>query len=148
MKTKRRRILCQLRDKKRGIAFPGYWTCAPGGHVRSGEEPLKAVRRELKEEFEAQVKNLRAFKVLVRKTGKAAGVYHIFTGELSSPENGIRCHEGQKAALIPVDQVLKLRQHPLSREAFKPYFSAVDPNERSTWKVKSRTKRSGGGRQS
>ena len=52
------RILCQLRDDKPGIRFPGYWSASPGGHVESDEQPRDAVVRELFEEFEARVTNL------------------------------------------------------------------------------------------
>jgi 8-oxo-dGTP diphosphatase len=115
------RILCQLRDDKPGVAFPGYWTCSPGGHILPGEKPLRAVRRELKEEFEIRVQNLKLLSRFVRHAGRAAGIYHIFTGTLLSPENRLRCHEGQRAAFIPANRVLKLKQHPVSRSAFKRY---------------------------
>ncbi|MBI3252611.1 MAG: NUDIX domain-containing protein [Candidatus Omnitrophica bacterium] len=123
METTDGRVLCQLRDNKPGIAYPGFWTCTPGGHVARGESPRHAVRRELREEFEAKVRDLKLFKVVVRKTGKSAGVFHIFTAKLSSPETGLRCHEGQKASFLSPAKTLKLRQHPVSREVLKKYLN-------------------------
>ncbi len=130
VETADRRILCQLRDDKPGIAFPGYWTCTPGGHVQDGERPLVAARRELDEEFEVKVRDLRPFSVSVRDAGKAAGVYHIFTAKLLSPESRLRCHEGQKASFLSADEALQLRQHPLSREALEQYLGRKQPKKK------------------
>ena len=42
--------LCQLRDNKPGIEWPGYWGLF-GGHVDRGESDLQAIWRELQEEL-------------------------------------------------------------------------------------------------
>jgi len=45
------RYLLQLRDDIPGIFYPGHWGCF-GGAVGLGEEPAKALMRELNEELE------------------------------------------------------------------------------------------------
>lgn len=45
------RYLLQLRDDIPNIFYPGFWGCF-GGAVSAGEEPLTALKRELKEEIE------------------------------------------------------------------------------------------------
>jgi 8-oxo-dGTP pyrophosphatase MutT (NUDIX family) len=40
-----------LRDDIPGVFYPGFWGCF-GGAVAPGEEPLAALRRELREELE------------------------------------------------------------------------------------------------
>jgi 8-oxo-dGTP pyrophosphatase MutT (NUDIX family) len=48
------RYIMQLRDQKPGIFYPGHWGCF-GGAVEHGEEPIAALRRELREELEFDV---------------------------------------------------------------------------------------------
>lgn len=48
------RYLMQLRDDKDGIFFPGHWGCF-GGAVEEGEDPVQALRRELREELELEL---------------------------------------------------------------------------------------------
>ena len=115
----RRRVLCQLRDNKPGIAFPGYWTCSPGGRVGKREQPRRAVLRELDEEFGIRVKNLKKIKAHVESAADFAGVYHFFSAKLASKESHIECREGQKAVLFPISKALKLKQHPLSLQVLK-----------------------------
>lgn len=110
------RILCQLRDDKPGIICPGYWSSTPGGHVESGEHPRDAVRRELLEEFEARVINLRELIVITETEQDVRGVYHAFTADLDMPLRDIRCHEGQRAEFFHPREALGLRQHPVSKK--------------------------------
>jgi len=46
--------LLQLRDNKEGIFYPGHWGLFGGG-VESGEEPVNAIRREIKEELGIEI---------------------------------------------------------------------------------------------
>ena len=48
------RYVMQLRDVNPGIFYPGHWGCF-GGAVDQGEDPLGALKRELKEELELVV---------------------------------------------------------------------------------------------
>lgn len=48
------RYVVQLRDAIPDIFYPDHWGCF-GGAVNSGEEPLRALHRELREELEFEV---------------------------------------------------------------------------------------------
>ena len=116
-------ILCQLRDNKPEIQFPRFWTCSPGGHIESGENPNEAIIRELREEFEIEVENLKKLTVIHETKKETQGTYHAFTADLASPLDHLKCNEGQKACFYSPEEVLKLRLHPVSLKIFKEYLS-------------------------
>ncbi len=108
------RILCQLRDDKPGIQCPGYWTCSPGGHVEPGEPPHEAIVRELKEEFEIEIEQLKPLMTHHESGEYYPGVYNAFTAALKSPVERVRCNEGQKAEFFHPEEIKDLRVHPIS----------------------------------
>jgi len=108
------RILCQLRDDKPDIQFPGFWTCSPGGHVESGELPHETIVRELKEEFEIDIDQLKPLVTHHQTEGDYPGVYHAFTALLRTPVDRVQCNEGQRAEFFHLDEIRNLRVHPIS----------------------------------
>jgi 8-oxo-dGTP pyrophosphatase MutT (NUDIX family) len=54
------RYIMQLRDDIPGIWYPGHWGLF-GGAVDEGEEEVAALRRELREELEFELKEARLF---------------------------------------------------------------------------------------
>ena len=121
-------VLCQLRDNKPDILFPGFWTCSPGGHIEFGEEPNAAITRELFEEFEIKIKNLKELMVIHESKRSIRGIYHAFVAELDSPVDQLKCNEGQKACFYSPEEVLKLRLHPVSLKIFQEYLAQKNPN--------------------
>jgi 8-oxo-dGTP diphosphatase len=115
-------LLCQLRDDKPGIRFPGFWTCSPGGHVEESEAPNNAIIRELQEEFEITVKELRVLGVLVENGAETSGTYHAFSARLASPEENLKCNEGQSAKFFDIPSVQNLRLHPVSRKILQLFL--------------------------
>lgn len=126
------RILCQLRDLKPDILFPGYWTCSPGGHVEPGEVPEVAIIRELREEFEIEVSDLKPLKTLVRNKGYAPGIYHAFTAKLETPLDQVKCNEGQKVEFFQPREIINLRVHPVSMDFLETFLEGREnPDERN-----------------
>lgn len=54
------RYVMQLRDAVPGIFYPGHWGCF-GGAVEHGEDPVAALRRELREELEFEMTGAERF---------------------------------------------------------------------------------------
>jgi 8-oxo-dGTP pyrophosphatase MutT (NUDIX family) len=54
------RYVMQLRDSVPNIFYPDHWGCF-GGAVDEGENPIQALRRELREELEFEVMNAKEF---------------------------------------------------------------------------------------
>ncbi|MFE7707786.1 NUDIX domain-containing protein [Streptomyces sp. NPDC057486] len=76
-----REVLLQLRDDIPGIAHPGFWGF-PGGSLEPGEEPLAAIKRELREETGMRVQVARPLFELIDAledggNGKLLTVFHI-----------------------------------------------------------------------
>lgn len=58
-----KRILLQQRCAEKKF-YPNFWDLTVGGHVGSGEEPLDAAKRELKEELGLISRNIKFLKVI------------------------------------------------------------------------------------
>jgi 8-oxo-dGTP pyrophosphatase MutT (NUDIX family) len=116
------RILCQLRDDKSDIICPGQWCCSPGGRVDEGECPVDAIVRELREEFEIEVENLKTLMTYQEDSGEFQGVYHAFYTDLITPVEKVKCNEGQRAEFFMIEQALCLSQHPVSLIFLKAFM--------------------------
>jgi 8-oxo-dGTP diphosphatase len=102
-------LLCQLRDDIPGIIDPGCWTSSPGGLVEYGETHDEAVRREMKEEFNIEIRDIESLANFSLE-GEFADSYFIFAAKLASPVSQVQCNEGQKVKFFTPQCALKLGQ--------------------------------------
>lgn len=116
------RVLCQLRDNFPWIICPGMWCCCPGGHLEPGEEPEKAIRRELMEEFEIEVSELTQLMCHLEPDGEFRGVYHAFVASLMTPMEDMKCNEGVRAEFVSPEVAIDFPQHPVSRIFLSTYI--------------------------
>lgn len=94
-----RGFLCQLRDDKPEIKFPGLWGFF-GGHAEEGENFSAALARELYEELEYRPTKLWPF--------FAYGDFCIWHAFATEPEiAAMRLHEGREMRAIPLGDVHK-----------------------------------------
>lgn len=79
--TNKNKVLLTF-EYRRGVkkTLPGL----PGGHIKKNEKPLKAVKRELLEEFNIKGKNWKLLFSYVNSATYNCGFEYIFTADLNS----------------------------------------------------------------
>jgi len=103
------RILLYLRDNKQGIPYPNYWSLI-GGTVEKNETPLHAIKREIKEEINSEVKNIK-FVEKIKVINNPLCENHIislFKGEISKNLEDINLSEGQKVSYFTLSELKKV----------------------------------------
>jgi mutator protein MutT len=97
-------VLMQLRDDKIGLRARGMWVF-PGGHVGKKENCNQALKREIKEETNLQVKKaVRIFEILDVFQGEPP-FWVIFYLIYCQDETTVVCGEGQKLEFMHLDQI-------------------------------------------
>jgi 8-oxo-dGTP pyrophosphatase MutT (NUDIX family) len=97
--------LVYLRDNNPSIPFPNHWDLI-GGHVEKGEMPLEALKREVMEELEFELKNFRFWKKYVCLDGDISpNIKYIFHGIIDKPIESIPLNEGQYLRFVTSEEI-------------------------------------------
>jgi len=97
--------LVYLRDNNPSIPFPNHWDLI-GGHVEKGEMPLEALKREVMEEIEFELKNFRFWKKYVCLDGDISpNIKYIFHGIIDKPIESIPLNEGQYLRFVTAEDI-------------------------------------------
>ena len=103
------RYVMQLRDDRPDIIYPGHWACF-GGAMRPGEDPMQALRRELKEELEFELQQAAefarfVFDVSAGGCGTFSRIYFEVSATLEETERFV-LHEGAALRMFEVEALL------------------------------------------
>jgi 8-oxo-dGTP diphosphatase len=96
-------VLLVLRDNKSSIPFPNTWALL-GGYLEENESPEAAIRRELVEEMELELGEIKFFKSYFWQECDE----HIFWTWLDLDVSQITLHEGQKLAYFSREEINRL----------------------------------------
>lgn len=103
------RYLMQLRDDKPGVFYPGHWGLFGGG-LEPGEEPEAGLRRELREELDLDVSELRyvtRFDFDFSSFGSGRCARHYYEVRIGIDAlDGLRLGEGQRMEAVPLPELL------------------------------------------
>jgi len=93
-------VLLFLRDDKSTIPFPNTWDLL-GGHIEEGESPEECIRREMDEEIEIKLGEIKLFKKYEWPDFDEFIFWKVI--DLNIPE--IDLHEGQRLAYFNRSQL-------------------------------------------
>jgi 8-oxo-dGTP pyrophosphatase MutT (NUDIX family) len=104
------RLAMQLRDEKPGIANPGHWGLF-SGHLKPGEDPLRAMRREIAEELGLSAEPEPLFDFRHEEIPFYAGPVHVhaFHADVTDVWDRHELREGQEARLVSRAGLASLR---------------------------------------
>lgn len=110
-----KQILLYLRDNKPSIPYPGWWDLFGGG-IEENETPEQAIIREIKEEIDIEVKEIKYLsKVIVPKhdLNPETSCNFVFKGLINCSKNKIDLKEGQKLNYFKLQDLHNLKfPHP------------------------------------
>ncbi len=109
LENKKGEFLFYMRDDKPGIPFPAHWDLI-GGHVEEGETPEQALKREVKEELDFDLKEFRFFKKYTCLEGDAyPNIKYIYSGPFDLPIEKVTLLEGDYPRYFRPEEVKDIR---------------------------------------
>lgn len=118
-----KKLLLILRDNKPNIPSPNKWSL-PGGAIEKNESPLKAIKRELKEEINIVPKNIIYLGKQVYKDGSE--VYRYLSKITKDEFQHIKLgDEGQKLEFFNLNEINQLDLAGYLKEYFFEYKDQI-----------------------
>ena len=101
----KKEILFYLRDDKITIPYPNFWSLL-GGHMKDNEDSLKALKREIKEEIEYEIKNPIFLGILNDQVGN---IVYVYKSKIDKKIDELKLNEGQKLGYFNFEQLIRLK---------------------------------------
>ncbi|MDA1337330.1 MAG: NUDIX domain-containing protein [bacterium] len=126
LENSKREILLLLRDDNPNIAYPNQWDLI-GGFVNGAETVEQALKRELKEETDYNVEEVKEVTYWKEysgaKTDSEPNKKFIYKGTILSPEKIQLGDEGQELRFFSHKEILTLPLASKHREILKDYIN-------------------------
>ena len=116
-------VLLVLRDNKPSIPFPNTWALL-GGYLEENESPEVGIRRELLEEMELELGEVKFFKSYFWEECDE----HIFWTEIDLDISKTKLHEGQKLAYFSREEIDRLDFASHYHEILVDFFDSLAVN--------------------
>lgn len=123
--NKKNEILLQKKTEDYPLLPGGYW-CFLGGEIEGNENPLEAIRREIKEEIDVELKDVRLFKKWRYKLNeKVKGEESTFISLFDRKISDIRLKEGGGFAFFSKNELKDIKITPVSKPIIKEFFDKI-----------------------
>ena len=123
------KFLFVLRENISGITNPGRWGLIGGG-IKEGETPLEALKREVQEESNIEIhdiKYLASRDVLQKLKGKEHLIVgHLFAANTYYDIDDIKIFEGEKVAYFTLDEIKKEKLVPSLKDIIEVYNEELE----------------------
>jgi 8-oxo-dGTP diphosphatase len=113
------KILLHLRDNNPSIPFPNTWQLL-GGAREPNETPEETIRREIKEEIEINLKDIKLLKIY----NYPEITEHIFHVIMDLDLEKVKLNEGQKIEFFSKEQAKKLNFGFHDKEYVEDFFDS------------------------
>ena len=98
-------ILLLLRDNRPDIPHPNLWSFL-GGHLEGNETYLEALKREIKEEINYEIKN----PIFIEGIDDGVGnIVYIYKDKIEVGIDSLELNEGQKLGFFKFEDIFQLR---------------------------------------
>ena len=111
------KFLLMLRDDKPDIAYPNIWTLF-GGNIEENESPEDCLKRELLEEINFELTNMKKFMENTRDQDGQEVEEHIFIAEVPEKIVNNKLNEGQKMKFFTIKEIDK-------NDVFEPFSKYI-----------------------
>jgi 8-oxo-dGTP diphosphatase len=118
------KVLLQLRDDKIDIQFPNMWSLF-GGSIEEGESPEECAIREIKEEVNADIKNIRFIGKQKRYAYDMEIEDNIFSAEIKEEISDLTLNEGSDMRLFSMKDLQKVKIAPHYKKYIIDFLSKV-----------------------
>lgn len=98
------KVLLQLRDNKSSIPFPNQWSLF-GGKIEEDETARACVVREIKEELNATIKNIKFINKQTRHESNVEVEDNIFSAEIVEKISDLILKEGKAMKLFSLKEL-------------------------------------------